>query len=462
MADTAGHEANEHLARARLGQLDLLHDERRAELLQDGGADLHPTAILRRPCFLTDGLRPGSAGTAPARAARTTRDRRSGGICAARREAVWRAQVESRQCDFAARYLQQTGRSFSHDQLRGTREQCLCSAGAPPDRSGAPALPLGRRSTCGACRSRCRASTRARDVLLGVAGMRRTEPMAGGRHKVFGRAELAIIPQTSTIASHLPRAVGVAFAIESGPRWLGAESPWPDRRESSCCKASATRRLNHATAQVGADQRGASLRPSAPAAAAAASSARTTGFGISVRTAAAAGSPPALRAPPAAALRVAPTAPTPDDASTRVAARARRRGSAAHQSPGVSCTCARCGSSATPDPMLESAYRSAAGELRRRSGSPTRWSAQPGGSSRAASAYGWRRRWRAVRGDPRPDPSARPRGVGRDAAGERRRGHGSARFPARPPRDRQAARSAHRTLAACAVRRRPRPRAKAR
>ena len=27
-------------------------------------------------------------------------------------EAVWRAQVESRQCDFAARYLQQTGRSF--------------------------------------------------------------------------------------------------------------------------------------------------------------------------------------------------------------------------------------------------------------------------------------------------------------------------------------------------------------
>ena len=30
------------------------------------------------------------------------------------------------------------------------------------------------------------------------------EPIAGGRHKVFGHPDLAIIPQTSTIASHLP------------------------------------------------------------------------------------------------------------------------------------------------------------------------------------------------------------------------------------------------------------------
>ena len=39
------------------------------------------------------------------------------------------------------------------------------------------------------------------------------EPIAGGRHKVFGHPDLAVIPQTSTIASHLPRALGVAFAI---------------------------------------------------------------------------------------------------------------------------------------------------------------------------------------------------------------------------------------------------------
>ncbi|HEX3488416.1 MAG TPA: thiamine pyrophosphate-dependent enzyme, partial [Streptosporangiaceae bacterium] len=50
------------------------------------------------------------------------------------------------------------------------------------------------------------------DVLLGmVAGA--AEPIAGGRHKVFGHRDLNIIPQTSTIASHLPRAVGLAFAL---------------------------------------------------------------------------------------------------------------------------------------------------------------------------------------------------------------------------------------------------------
>jgi len=43
------------------------------------------------------------------------------------------------------------------------------------------------------------------------------EPIAGGRHKVFGRHDLAIIPQTSTIASHLPRALGAIS--KSGSRW---------------------------------------------------------------------------------------------------------------------------------------------------------------------------------------------------------------------------------------------------
>ena len=44
-----------------------------------------------------------------------------------------------------------------------------------------------------------------------------TDPIAGGRHKVFGQPDLHIIPTTSTIASHLPRAVGLAFAIERTP-----------------------------------------------------------------------------------------------------------------------------------------------------------------------------------------------------------------------------------------------------
>src|ERR1700684_3524783 len=64
-----------------------------------------------------------------------------------------------------------------------------------------------------------------RAVLLGLVGAAE-EPIAGGRHKVFGHAGLAVIPQTSTIRSHLPRAMGVAFAIDPA-RKLGLSSAWP-------------------------------------------------------------------------------------------------------------------------------------------------------------------------------------------------------------------------------------------
>ncbi|MFL2982800.1 MAG: thiamine pyrophosphate-dependent enzyme [Candidatus Neomarinimicrobiota bacterium] len=39
------------------------------------------------------------------------------------------------------------------------------------------------------------------------------DPISGGRHKVIGSEALYIPPQTSTIASHLPKAVGTAFSI---------------------------------------------------------------------------------------------------------------------------------------------------------------------------------------------------------------------------------------------------------
>ena len=42
------------------------------------------------------------------------------------------------------------------------------------------------------------------------------DPISGGRHKVLGSKELNIPPQTSTIASHLPKAVGAAFSIDRG------------------------------------------------------------------------------------------------------------------------------------------------------------------------------------------------------------------------------------------------------
>ncbi|WP_373293180.1 transketolase C-terminal domain-containing protein [Micromonospora sonchi] len=53
----------------------------------------------------------------------------------------------------------------------------------------------------------------ARDVLRGMVASTQ-EPIAGGRHKIFGRVDLAVVPTTSTVASHLPRAVGMGLAVE--------------------------------------------------------------------------------------------------------------------------------------------------------------------------------------------------------------------------------------------------------
>ena len=53
------------------------------------------------------------------------------------------------------------------------------------------------------------------------------DPASGGRHKVWGSKPLWVLPQTSTIASHLPKALGTAIAIEAGKR-LGVGLPIPD------------------------------------------------------------------------------------------------------------------------------------------------------------------------------------------------------------------------------------------
>ena len=74
------------------------------------------------------------------------------------------------------------------------------------------------------------------------------EPIAGGRHKVIGRAELAVIPQTSTIASHLPRALGVALGIGRAAK-LGVPCPWP--RDAMAVVSFGDASASHSTA-VGA------------------------------------------------------------------------------------------------------------------------------------------------------------------------------------------------------------------
>ncbi len=56
-----------------------------------------------------------------------------------------------------------------------------------------------------------------RDTVLSMV-VSRDDPISGGRHKVWGSKALWIPPQTSTIASHLPKAVGAAIALERAKR----------------------------------------------------------------------------------------------------------------------------------------------------------------------------------------------------------------------------------------------------
>ena len=73
------------------------------------------------------------------------------------------------------------------------------------------------------------------------------DPASGGRHKVWGSKPLWVLPQTSTIASHLPKALGTAVAIESARR-LKHELPVPDDSIVICSFGDAS--ANHATAQT--------------------------------------------------------------------------------------------------------------------------------------------------------------------------------------------------------------------
>jgi 2-oxoisovalerate dehydrogenase E1 component len=72
------------------------------------------------------------------------------------------------------------------------------------------------------------------------------DPASGGRHKVWGSKPLWVLPQTSTIGSHPPKALGTAIAIEAGRR-MRRPLPVPDDSIAICTFGDAS--ANHSTAQ---------------------------------------------------------------------------------------------------------------------------------------------------------------------------------------------------------------------
>lgn len=158
---------------------------------------------------------------------------------------VFDAQVGSRHLDLAARWLRAQGKGFYTIGSAGHESNAAVAAAL---RCDDPALLHYRSGGFYLARARqVEGTDPLRDVLLGLVAATE-EPISGGRHKVFGRHDLAVIPQTSTIASHLPRAVGVAFSITRA-RKLGVASPWPTDALAVCSFGDAS--ANHSTA-VGA------------------------------------------------------------------------------------------------------------------------------------------------------------------------------------------------------------------
>lgn len=84
------------------------------------------------------------------------------------------------------------------------------------------------------------------DTLLSFMAAK-DDPIAGGRHKVWGSKELFVPPQTSTIASHLPKAVGAALSI-SRARELQITAELPEDAVIFCSFGDAS--VNHASSQA--------------------------------------------------------------------------------------------------------------------------------------------------------------------------------------------------------------------
>jgi 2-oxoisovalerate dehydrogenase E1 component len=167
----------------------------------------------------------------------------------------FRAQVQSRHLDFAMRWLQARGEGFYTIGSAGHEANAAVAMALRPTD---PALLHYRSGGFYAARAlQARHGSAIEDVLLGaVASVE--DPISGGRHKVFGNSTLSIIPQTSTIASHLPRAVGMAFALGRGE----ALGRYPGDAVVVCSFGDAS--ANHSTARGAFNAAGCTARGGGP------------------------------------------------------------------------------------------------------------------------------------------------------------------------------------------------------
>jgi 2-oxoisovalerate dehydrogenase E1 component len=157
---------------------------------------------------------------------------------------LFRTQCLSRNLDRTSRAMQKAGQGFytigssGHEGMAAVAE-----ALRPTDMAF-----LHYRDAAFQIQRACQVpgQTPAWDVLLSFAASSE-DPISGGRHKVLGSKALNIPPQTSTIASHLPKAVGAAYSIGLARRLRPQGAVLPPDAIVMCSFGDAS--ANHSTAQ---------------------------------------------------------------------------------------------------------------------------------------------------------------------------------------------------------------------
>ena len=179
---------------------------------------------------------------APATSAPSSPLHEPSALTVAQARALFEDQLVSRQLDVAARTLKKTDRSFYTIGSAGHENNAVVGAAT---RVNDPAFLHYRSGGFMMARARKLAgSTPTLDTLLGVVASS-DDPISQGRHKVWGSRALWVPPQTSTIASHLPKAMGLAFSLARARR-LNVDSGLPDDAIVVCSFGDAS--ANHATA----------------------------------------------------------------------------------------------------------------------------------------------------------------------------------------------------------------------
>ncbi len=157
---------------------------------------------------------------------------------------LFRTQALSRALDMQAREMQKAGQGFYTIGSSGHEGMAAVAAALRPTdmaflhyRDGAFQL---------ARANQVPGQSATWDMLLSFAASSE-DPISGGRHKVLGSRALMIPPQTSTIASHLPKAVGAAYSIGLARRRPPEHRLLEDDGLVICSFGDAS--ANHATAQ---------------------------------------------------------------------------------------------------------------------------------------------------------------------------------------------------------------------